>query len=161
MSGRGKSRTPARIGGGSGGASSQCSATAIRRQRRSKTSMRADHDRANGIAPRGAPLHQDLAGAVAQAGGARLLRARRRSGAWHHQPRRQGRSAVWTEGQVVRLAKRAWRDGYHGLAAVIAFVWSSQQSPGDVRTLAISHRRRGSCVLHRPREGPASRSAAR
>jgi hypothetical protein len=31
-----------------------------------------------------------------------------------------GRSAVWSEGEVVRLAKRAWRMGYHGLAAVIA-----------------------------------------
>ena len=50
----------------------------------------------------------------------------------------KGRSAVWTEGEVVRLAKRAWRDGYHGLAAVIAVMWSSQQSPGDVRTLVAS-----------------------
>jgi hypothetical protein len=50
----------------------------------------------------------------------------------------KGRSAVWTEGEVVRLAKRAWRDSYHGLAAVIAVMWSSQQSPGDVRTLVAS-----------------------
>jgi hypothetical protein len=50
----------------------------------------------------------------------------------------KGRSAVWTEGEVVRLFKRAWRNGYHGLAAVIAVLWSSQQSPGDVRTLVAS-----------------------
>src|SRR5262249_29646725 len=50
----------------------------------------------------------------------------------------KGRSAVWREGEIVRLAKRAWREGYHGLAAVIAVMWSSQQSPGDVRTLVAS-----------------------
>jgi hypothetical protein len=38
----------------------------------------------------------------------------------------KGRSAVWTEGEVVRLFKRAWREGYRGLAAVIAVMWSSQ-----------------------------------
>jgi hypothetical protein len=47
----------------------------------------------------------------------------------------KGRSAVWTEGEVVRLFKRAWREHYYGLGAVIAVMWSSQQSPGDVRTL--------------------------
>ena len=31
-----------------------------------------------------------------------------------------GRSATWIEGEAARLFKRAWRDGYHGLAAVIA-----------------------------------------
>src|ERR1700746_724263 len=46
-----------------------------------------------------------------------------------------GRSAVWSEGEVVRLFKRAWRDGYHGLAAVIAVAWSTKLSPGDVRSL--------------------------
>jgi hypothetical protein len=46
-----------------------------------------------------------------------------------------GRSAVWAEGEVVRLFKRAWRDGYFGLAAAIAVAWSTQLSPGDVRTL--------------------------
>ena len=71
----------------------------------------ADHDRADGIAPRGAPLHQDLAGAVAQAGGARLLRARRRSGAWHHQPRRQGplRRVDRGRGGAARQARMARR----------------------------------------------------
>jgi integrase len=49
-----------------------------------------------------------------------------------------GRSARWSEGEVVRLYKRAWRDGYHGLAAVIAVAWSSLLSPGDVRALRAS-----------------------
>ena len=50
----------------------------------------------------------------------------------------QGRSETWTEGEAVRLYKRAWRDGYHGLAAVIAVAWSTQLSPGDVRALRAS-----------------------
>jgi hypothetical protein len=49
-----------------------------------------------------------------------------------------GRSATWTEGEVARLYKRAFRDGYHGLAAVIAIAWASQLSPGDVRALRAS-----------------------
>jgi hypothetical protein len=50
----------------------------------------------------------------------------------------KGRSAVWSEGEVVRLYKRAWRERYYGLGAVIAVLWSTQQSPGDVRTLTAS-----------------------
>src|SRR4029077_6305084 len=49
-----------------------------------------------------------------------------------------GRSATWAEGEVARLYKRAWRDGYHGLAACIAVAWSTQLSPGDVRALRAS-----------------------
>jgi hypothetical protein len=49
-----------------------------------------------------------------------------------------GRSATWTEGEVARLFKQAWRDGYHGLAAVIAVAWSTQLSPGDVRAVRAS-----------------------
>jgi hypothetical protein len=49
-----------------------------------------------------------------------------------------GRSETWTEGEVARMFKRAWRDGYHGLAAVIAVAWSTQLSPGDVRALRAS-----------------------
>ncbi len=49
-----------------------------------------------------------------------------------------GRSATWSEGEVVRLFKRAWRDGYHGLAACIAVAWSTQLSSGDVRALRAS-----------------------
>jgi len=50
----------------------------------------------------------------------------------------KGRSEIWTEGEVVRLYKRALRDGYQGLAALIAVAWSTQLSPGDVRALKAS-----------------------
>ena len=49
-----------------------------------------------------------------------------------------GRSETWTEGEAVRLYKRARRIGFHGLAAVIAVAWDSQMSPGDVRALRAS-----------------------
>jgi hypothetical protein len=55
----------------------------------------------------------------------------------------RGRSATWSEGEAVRLFKRAWREGYHGLAAVISVSWSTQLSPGDVRTLRASQLARG------------------
>jgi hypothetical protein len=55
----------------------------------------------------------------------------------------RGRSATWSEGEAVRLFKRAWREDYHGLAAVIAVSWSTQLSPGDVRTLRASQLARG------------------
>jgi hypothetical protein len=46
----------------------------------------------------------------------------------------------WSEGEVVRLVKSAWRRGYHGLACIIAVAWDTQFSPVDVRTLAQRHR---------------------
>jgi integrase len=49
-----------------------------------------------------------------------------------------GRNLQWSEGEVVRVGKRAWRMGYHGLAAVIAVAWDTQLSPGDVRALRAS-----------------------
>jgi hypothetical protein len=54
-----------------------------------------------------------------------------------------GRDLEWTEGEVVRVFKRAWRMGYHGLAAVIAVAWDTQLSPGDVRALRASQMARG------------------
>lgn len=54
-----------------------------------------------------------------------------------------GRNLEWTEGEVVRVAKRAWRMGYYGLAAVIAVAWDTQLSPGDVRALRASQMARG------------------
>ena len=51
-----------------------------------------------------------------------------------------GRSATWSEGEVVRLVKQAWRMGYHGLAAGLAVMWDTQLSPGDVRALKASQR---------------------
>jgi hypothetical protein len=46
----------------------------------------------------------------------------------------------WSEGEAVRLVKTAWRQGYHGLACIIAVSWDTQFSPVDVRTLADRHR---------------------
>lgn len=45
------------------------------------------------------------------------------------------RQSTWREGEVVRLAKGAWRAGYLGLSAVIAVGWDSQLSPVDLRGL--------------------------
>ncbi|MFD2646394.1 hypothetical protein ACFSX5_01140 [Devosia albogilva] len=50
----------------------------------------------------------------------------------------KGRNETWIEGEAVRLAKRAWRMGYYGLAAAIATGWDTQLSPGDVRNLRAS-----------------------
>lgn len=50
------------------------------------------------------------------------------------------RQAVWTEGEVVRLCKRAWRMGYKGLAACMATAWDSQLSPIDLRSLTTGQR---------------------
>jgi hypothetical protein len=54
-----------------------------------------------------------------------------------------GRNLQWSAGEVVRQAKRAWRMGYHGLAAVIAVAWDTQLSPGDVVGLRASQLARG------------------
>jgi integrase len=45
------------------------------------------------------------------------------------------RNQVWTAGEVVRLAKGAWRAGYRGLACIIAVAWDTGFAPVDVRTL--------------------------
>lgn len=45
------------------------------------------------------------------------------------------RSRSWSEGEVVRLAKQAWRLGFRGLAVVIAVGWDTQFSPVDIRQL--------------------------
>ena len=50
----------------------------------------------------------------------------------------QPRQAIWSEGEVVRLAKAAWRSGYKGLAAIIAVGWDTQLSPVDIRSLKAS-----------------------
>jgi hypothetical protein len=46
----------------------------------------------------------------------------------------------WSEGETVRLVKIAWREGYRGLACIIAVSWDTGFSPVDVRTLAQRHR---------------------
>jgi len=45
------------------------------------------------------------------------------------------RNAIWFEGEAVRIVKRAWRMGYHGLAALSAVAWDTSLSPVDVRRL--------------------------
>jgi hypothetical protein len=52
------------------------------------------------------------------------------------------RQAVWREGEIVRLVKVAWRQGYRGLAACMAVAWDSQLSPVDARTLKASQLQR-------------------
>jgi len=47
----------------------------------------------------------------------------------------QPRNAIWSEGEAVRLVKRAWRLGYKGLAGALAVAWDTSLSPVDVRTL--------------------------
>lgn len=47
----------------------------------------------------------------------------------------QGRTATWSEGEAVRVAKAAWRAGYRGLACVIAVAWDTGFSPVDARSL--------------------------
>jgi hypothetical protein len=46
-----------------------------------------------------------------------------------------GRSHIWNEGEIVRLVKQSYRDGYLGLACIIAIAWDTQFSPVDVRQL--------------------------
>lgn len=53
----------------------------------------------------------------------------------------KGRSATWTEGEVVRLAKEAWRRGYRGLAGIIAIAYDTSFSPVDARQLTFAQSR--------------------
>ena len=48
----------------------------------------------------------------------------------------KGRNAIFTEGQVVRLVKRAWRMNHKGLACIMASAWDTAFSPVDCRTVA-------------------------
>lgn len=50
-----------------------------------------------------------------------------------------GRTDTWTEGEAVRLVKQAWRQGYRGLACIVAIAWDTSFSPVDVRTLTPDH----------------------
>lgn len=50
------------------------------------------------------------------------------------------RDASWNEWEIARIAKRAWRDGYKGLAALIAVAWDGMMSPVDARTLCPPQR---------------------
>jgi hypothetical protein len=46
----------------------------------------------------------------------------------------------WSEGEAVQLVKAAWRNGFRGLACIIAVAGDSQFSPVDIRTLRARHR---------------------
>jgi hypothetical protein len=63
----------------------------------------------------------------------------------------KGRSAVWSEGEVVRLYKRAWRERYYGLGNRGVVVNSAKpRRCAHAGGLAVGHRRRRSGFLHRP-----------
>jgi integrase len=49
-----------------------------------------------------------------------------------------GRTETWREYEIVRLVKDAWRNGYCGLACIIAVAWDTGFSPVDARTLTPS-----------------------
>jgi hypothetical protein len=52
------------------------------------------------------------------------------------------RQHVWTEGEVARLVKQAWRMGYRGLACILAVAWDGMLSPVDARELTADQMRR-------------------
>jgi len=52
----------------------------------------------------------------------------------------KGRTETWQEGEIVRICKQAWREGYYGLSAAVAVIWDTQFSPVDVRLLTPSQR---------------------
>jgi hypothetical protein len=51
------------------------------------------------------------------------------------------RKEVWAEGEVVRLVKTAWRQGYYGLATLIAIGYDTAFSPVDARRLVAGEMR--------------------
>lgn len=52
------------------------------------------------------------------------------------------RQEIWQRHEVLRLVQCAWRNKYHGLAAVMAVAWDTMLSPIDVRRLVASQRAR-------------------
>lgn len=52
------------------------------------------------------------------------------------------RQAMWQYYEVLLLVQGAWREGYYGLAALIAVAWETMMSPVDVRTLTAGQRKR-------------------
>lgn len=49
----------------------------------------------------------------------------------------KGRKETWSEGEAVRLVKRALRMRYYGLAAALACMWDGAVAPVDARTLTL------------------------
>lgn len=56
----------------------------------------------------------------------------------------KGRSQTWSEGEAVRLVKRALRMEYLGLAAALACMWDGAVAPVDARSLTFGQLRRDS-----------------
>lgn len=56
----------------------------------------------------------------------------------------KGRRETWSEGEAVRLVKRALRMKYYGLAAALACMWDGAVSPVDARSLTFGQFRRDS-----------------
>lgn len=54
----------------------------------------------------------------------------------------KGRRETWTEGEAVRLVKRALRMGYYGLASALACMWDGAVAPVDARNLTLAQRRK-------------------
>lgn len=52
----------------------------------------------------------------------------------------KARDAEWQQCEIARIAKKAWREGYKGLAAILAVMWDGMMSPVDARTLQPAHR---------------------
>ena len=52
----------------------------------------------------------------------------------------KGRRETWSEGEAIRLIKRALRMRYNGLAAALACMWDGSVSPVDARSLTLSQR---------------------
>jgi hypothetical protein len=55
------------------------------------------------------------------------------------------RTETWEDWEIARIAKQAWREGYRGLAALLAVAWDSQFSPVDCRMLTPSQHIKDSC----------------
>ena len=48
------------------------------------------------------------------------------------------RDQIWLRWEVLKLVQVAWRNGYYGLAALMAVAWDSQLSPVDNRSLTLA-----------------------
>jgi hypothetical protein len=73
----------------------------------------------------------------------------------------QRRQAVWEFSEVRRLADRAWRESYYGLAAVIAVAWDTSLSPVDVRDLRPQDRQGDVFRIERAKTRPGGPRHAR
>jgi len=56
------------------------------------------------------------------------------------------RDAEWKQAEIAQIAKRAWREGYKGLAAIVAVAWDGMMSPVDARTLTHPQRVRSGAM---------------